>query len=186
MNGCGYQKLNEAMFTFLPKIPDASSHFDYWSISLIHPLENLFTKVLSLWIAPRFGYIVSANQSSFIAGCGMHENFMLVQQTVRQLHNLKNACVLPNLKIMLAFDWVSWPYIFEILQHLGFGKKWIPWVSTLLSSSLMTVHINDIPAPLIEHACGQWQGAPLSTMLFILIIDALNSGVRHAILHGVL
>uniref|UniRef100_A0A453BS44 Reverse transcriptase domain-containing protein n=1 Tax=Aegilops tauschii subsp. strangulata TaxID=200361 RepID=A0A453BS44_AEGTS len=51
---------------------DASSLFDYRPISLIHLLAKLFAKVLSLRLAPRLGNIVSANQSAFSAGRGVH------------------------------------------------------------------------------------------------------------------
>lgn len=89
MNGCGFHKLNEALLTLLPKKADASSLSDYHPISLIHLLAKLFAKVLSLRLAPRLGDIVSTNQSAFIAGRGVHDNFILVQQTARLLHNLK-------------------------------------------------------------------------------------------------
>lgn len=81
--GCGFHKLSGALLTLHPKWPDASSLFDYQPISLTHLLAKLFAKVLSPWLAPRLGATVSANQSAFIMGHNMEDNFMLVQQTVR-------------------------------------------------------------------------------------------------------
>uniref|UniRef100_A0A453C7A3 Reverse transcriptase domain-containing protein n=1 Tax=Aegilops tauschii subsp. strangulata TaxID=200361 RepID=A0A453C7A3_AEGTS len=63
-----FQRLNEAYITLLPKRSDATSLFDYRPISLIHLVAKLFTKVLSLRLAPRLGELVSPNQSNFIAG----------------------------------------------------------------------------------------------------------------------
>ncbi|XP_073363320.1 uncharacterized protein [Aegilops tauschii subsp. strangulata] len=78
MNGCGFQKLNQALITLLPKKADASTLSDCHPISLIHLIAKLFAKVLSLCLAPRMPAIVSTNQSTFIAGCGVHDNFMFV------------------------------------------------------------------------------------------------------------
>uniref|UniRef100_A0A453AM49 Reverse transcriptase domain-containing protein n=1 Tax=Aegilops tauschii subsp. strangulata TaxID=200361 RepID=A0A453AM49_AEGTS len=69
----------------LPKNPDASTLTDYRPISLIHLVAKLFAKVLSLRLAPRKAQVVSVNQSAFIAGRCVHNNFRLVQQTARQL-----------------------------------------------------------------------------------------------------
>ncbi|EMS67619.1 Dihydrolipoyl dehydrogenase 1, mitochondrial [Triticum urartu] len=52
LNGCGFQKLNEAFVTLLPKRPDAASIADYRPISLIHLIAKLVAKVLSLRLAP--------------------------------------------------------------------------------------------------------------------------------------
>ena len=48
--------------------------------------------------------MVSTNQSAFIVGRSMHDNFLLVQETVRLLQNLKAPRVLLKLDIAKAFD----------------------------------------------------------------------------------
>jgi hypothetical protein len=58
----------------------------------------------------------------------MHDNFMLVQGTTRALYNLKVPRVLLKLDITKAFDLVSWPFLLEVLQHLGFGL----WIGLML------------------------------------------------------
>ena len=89
LNGHGFQRLNEALLTLLPKKQDAASLFYYRPISLIHLIAKLFAKVLSLRLAPHLGKMVSMNQSAFIDGRSIHNNFLLVQQTARLLHNVK-------------------------------------------------------------------------------------------------
>uniref|UniRef100_A0A453M9C0 Reverse transcriptase domain-containing protein n=1 Tax=Aegilops tauschii subsp. strangulata TaxID=200361 RepID=A0A453M9C0_AEGTS len=83
----------------LPKKPDACTLADYRPISLIHLLAKLFAKVLSLRLAPKMGRLISVNQSAFIAGRTVHDNFLLVQQTARLLHNLKAPRILLKLDI---------------------------------------------------------------------------------------
>uniref|UniRef100_A0A453HJF7 Reverse transcriptase domain-containing protein n=1 Tax=Aegilops tauschii subsp. strangulata TaxID=200361 RepID=A0A453HJF7_AEGTS len=64
----GFQKLNQALITLLPNRADTSSLSDYRPISLIHLVAKLFTKVLSLRLAPRMASLVSTNQSAFVTG----------------------------------------------------------------------------------------------------------------------
>lgn len=77
-NGRGFQKLNVARLILLPKKADAVALSDYRPISLIHGIANLFAKVLFLRLVPRLGTMVSTNQSAFIAGRCIHDNFLLV------------------------------------------------------------------------------------------------------------
>uniref|UniRef100_A0A452YEI4 Reverse transcriptase domain-containing protein n=2 Tax=Aegilops tauschii subsp. strangulata TaxID=200361 RepID=A0A452YEI4_AEGTS len=85
--------------TLIPKKVDAAYLFDYRPISLTHIVAKLFAKVLSLRLAPRLAEMVSSNQSAFIVGRSVHDNFILVQQTARQLHQLRLPRVLLKLDI---------------------------------------------------------------------------------------
>ena len=107
MNGRSFQELNEALLTLLPKRADVRSLYDYRPISLIHIFAKLVAKLLSLRLAPHLGSMVSTNQSAFIGGRCIHDNFMLVQQMARLLHNLKAPRMLLKLDITRAFDSVS-------------------------------------------------------------------------------
>uniref|UniRef100_A0A8R7R958 Reverse transcriptase domain-containing protein n=1 Tax=Triticum urartu TaxID=4572 RepID=A0A8R7R958_TRIUA len=133
LNRRGFQRLNEALLTLIPKKQDAASLFDYCPISLIHLIVKLFAKALSLRLAPHLGKLVSTNQSAFIAGQSIHENFLLVQQTARLRHNLKMPRMLLKLDIARAFDSVAWPFLLDTVRHLGFGNGWCEWISILLS-----------------------------------------------------
>ncbi|XP_020188032.3 uncharacterized protein [Aegilops tauschii subsp. strangulata] len=184
LNGRAFQRLNEALITLIRKRPDTASMFDYQPISLIHLIGKLFTKVLSLRLAPRLGEMVSSNQSAFIAGRSVHVNFILVQQTARQLHRLGLPRALLKLDIARAFDSVSWPFLLQVLEHLGFGPHWREWISILISTASTRVMINGTPGPPIAHHQGLWQGDPVSPMLFTLAIDVLKSLLQHVVTTG--
>jgi hypothetical protein len=64
--------------------------------------------------------MVSTNQSAFIKGRFIQNNFMLVQQTTRFLHSQKQPRILLKLDITKAFDLVSWYFLQEVLE-----KKWL-------------------------------------------------------------
>ena len=111
---------------------------------------------------------------------------MLVQQTARLLHQQKQPQILLKLDISKAFDSVSWPFLLEVLQQLGFGQLWRDIISGLLSSSSTQVLLNGVPGDLIHHRRGLRQGDPLSPMLFILIMDVLGHMITKATSEGLL
>ena len=100
--------------------------------------------------------------------------------------NNKQTSLLLKLDIARAFDSVSWPFLLQLLQHLGFGPRWREWISMLLSTASTRVLINGHPGPPIVHAHGLRQGDPVSPMLFTLVIDVLNSMLLRAVDLGLL
>jgi hypothetical protein len=137
-------------------------------------------------LAARLQQMVSLNQSAFIKGRFIQDNFMLVQQTAIFLHQQKQPRILLKLDISKAFDSVSWPFLLEVLQHLGFRQIWRDIICGLLSSSTTQVLLNGIPGDRISHRSGLRQGDPLSPMLFILVMDVLGYLITQAARDGLL
>jgi hypothetical protein len=74
-----FHSMNEALLTLLPKSAEAASLKDYRLISLIHLVGKLFSKVLANCLTPRLGSMVHPNQSAFINGRFIQDNFKVLQ-----------------------------------------------------------------------------------------------------------
>lgn len=175
-----FDLLNSAYVTLIPKKEDAIHIKEYRPISLVHSFAKLITKILANRLAGRLDQMVSSSQSAFIKGRFIQDNFMLVQQMARYLHQQKQARILLKLDITKAFDSVSWPFLLEVLRNLGFGQIWCDIISGLLTSSSTQVIVNGIPGEKITYQRGLRQGDPLSPMLFILVMDVLCYMVKKA------
>jgi hypothetical protein len=182
----GIEVLNTTYITLLPKKVDAEQPRDFRPISLVHSFAKLTTKLLANRLVGRLQEMVSSKQSAFIKGNFIQDKFMLVQQTAWFLHQQKQPRILLKLDISKAFDSVAWPFLVEVLQHLGFGLICHDIISGLLASSSTQVLMNGILGERIVHQRGMRQGDPLSPMLFILVMDVLSHMVAKATKLGLL
>jgi hypothetical protein len=123
LNWHGFQVLNQALITLLPKRYNASFLGNYRPINHIHIFAKLMAKVLASRLAPRLSALVKPNNCAFIQKCCIQDNFMLVQWTARLLHRLKEPQVILKLDITRVFDSVSWAMLFEVLRKVRFGPK---------------------------------------------------------------
>jgi hypothetical protein len=173
LRGSTFKLLNTANIILLPKTEQAHQIGDYRPISLVHSVTKIFLKILANILAPRLPEMVSSSQSAFVKKRCIHDNFVLVQSLVKEFHRKKTMALFVKLDIANAFDSVSWAYLLEVLEHLGFETRWREWISLALSTASSRIFLNGIPGNPIKHERGLRQGDPISPMLFILAMDPL-------------
>jgi hypothetical protein len=88
---------------------------DYRPISLMHSFGKLLTKCLANRLARVLDALVHRNQSAFIKGRSIHDNFREVQLSCKEIHRRRLTCVLLKIDVAKAFDSVSWVFLLEVL-----------------------------------------------------------------------
>jgi hypothetical protein len=131
MNQQGLHLLNQALVVLIPKKEDACRVSDYMHISLTHSFTKLVSKLLANRLGPHLDHLISINQTSFIKRRCIRDNFLYVQEVIKDLHKRKIPALFLKLDISKAFDTVNWPYLLQIMEHLGFGVRWRNWISSL-------------------------------------------------------
>ena len=124
--------------------------------------------------------LVRHNQSAFIQSRLIHENYKAIHLSAKLLHRSKVPSALLKVDIAKAFDTVNWSFLLSLLQHLGFSRRWLDWISLILSSASTRVILNGSPGRRICHARGLRQGDPLSPLLFVLVMESLNALLKLA------
>lgn len=161
IGGGNFKQLNKAMIVLLPKEDEAARISDFRPINLIHSFAKLIAKVLSLRLTSIIADTISPAQSAFLRSKCIQDSFL-------------------KLDIAKAFDDVSWEYLLELLQVLGFSTRWRDWIAWMLSTSSSSFLLNGSPGPPLDHRRGLRQGDPLSPLLFVIAIDPLHRLIQVA------
>jgi hypothetical protein len=140
--GNTFNLLNTANILLLPKKDGVEKIGDYRPISLFHNITNIFSKILASKLAPRLHEMVSSSQNIFVKKRCIHDNFVFVQGIAKELHRKKISALFLKLDIVKAFDSISWAYLLEVMQNLGFGSKWCDWIRLALSTYSSRVLLN--------------------------------------------
>jgi hypothetical protein len=180
-DGRGFDKLNRALITMIPKKKEAEEIGDYRPISLVHSFSKLFSKIVANRLRERLPELVSTNQSAFVKGRSLHDNFILVRQVARRINQRRKTGVLLKLDIARAFDSVSWGFLLEVLRHLGFGTLFRKWIGLLLYTASTKITVNGVPGERIRHARGLRQGDPTSPMLYVIGMEVLTLMIKKAV-----
>jgi hypothetical protein len=185
-DGRAFGRLNRALIMLIPKKPDALEVGDFRPISLVHSFAKLFSKLLANRLRPKMEDLVSSNQSAFIKGRNLHDNFILVRQMARKINGRREPGALLKLDISRAFDSLSWPFLFEVLRRMGFPEAWLNWIAISLRTASTKILVNGVPGPRIPHARGLRQGDPLSPQLFVLAMEVITILICRATEQGLL
>jgi hypothetical protein len=81
-----FELLSSVYITLIPKMDGAELVTDFRPISLIQSVAMMTTMILANRLDVRIHGMVTRNQSAFINGCSIQDNFMLVQQTAKFLY----------------------------------------------------------------------------------------------------
>ena len=93
----------------------------------------------------------------------------------------KKSELLCKLDIEKAYEHISWDFLFQILERMGFDKKWISWIKWCISTTTFSVLFNGSPMGFFRSSRGLRHGDPLSPYLFVIGMEALSGLLKRAV-----
>jgi hypothetical protein len=125
MDTRSFHTINDTLMVLLPKKSSATTMREFQPISLIHDVGKLFSKVLATRLTSHLDKLIHINQSAFMKGCYIQDNFRLVKSSTKLLHARKHLSLLLKVDIARAFDSMSWSFLLEVLRHIGSPSTWL-------------------------------------------------------------
>lgn len=107
-------------------------------------LSNLNSKImfmlLSIRLIPILPNLICLNQSGFVKGRSIIENFMLAQEITHQIKKLNiGRNVFIKLDMAMAYDIISWAYISLVLRKMGLEETFTDMVCITMASNLYSL-----------------------------------------------
>lgn len=130
-------------------------------------------------------FMLSSTQSVFISDRHIQESIATASEVLYHLKESQEG-VMIKLDFEKAFNNLDWNFLLKTFEHKKFSKKWINWIKVCLDPAYASILINNTHGNQFKVKQGLKQGRPLSLMLFILVVDVLDSIINRASTHGLL
>jgi len=88
--------------------------------------------------------------------------------------------IICKLDIEKACDHVNWDFLIYAMRRMGFGDKWIAWISRCISFVSYAVLINGSPSQFFSAFRGLRQGDPILPFLLLLVMEVFTRMLRAA------
>lgn len=157
----------------------------YRPVSLI----NFEPKLLGKFLADRpRGFItelIHPDQSGFMPERATQHNIRRVHNAIATAPILGRHAALLLADIDKAFDSLSWVYLFQVLEAINLGPRFMAYIQLLYTDLTASVCIAGHLSSPFSIQRGTRQGCPLSHLLFALAIEPLAAWVgRDPVLRG--
>lgn len=176
-------KINKTYICLVLKIKNPEQITHYRPISLCNTIYKVITKIIVNKIRPYLDKIISPNQCSFISGRRAVDNAIIVQEAIHFFKKTKGSFGKMLLKIDLekTFDRLEWSFIQQSLHILNFPTNLINLIMSCVSSSSISILINEKPTNYFLPSRGIRQGDLLSPYISIICMESLSRLINYAI-----
>lgn len=175
--------LNNTVIALIPKVPQPTTIKEFRPISLCSVVYKLVTKILSSRIKHLMPLLILPYQSSFIQGRSITDNIIIAQEVIHSMKKKtgKKGWLAIKVDLEKAFDKLSWAFIQDTLEDVGFPPTIINLIMHCITTPTMQLLWNGQPSPTFKPSRGVRQGDPISPYIFVLCMERLSQAIAKAV-----
>ena len=135
-------------------------------------------------MAPVLAKVISPHQHGFIKGRSIYDNILAAMIGMEYAKFKKQECILLQLDLDKAYDRITWSFVQDTLQNLGFGPRICQAVKTLGGGSSSELLFNSRLVGSFDVKRSIRQGCPLAPLWFAACTHPLIALMEQAAERG--
>ena len=168
------------LISLIPKKGKDRIYIKNWRpIALLNTDYKLLAKILAGRLKFVIDELIDCDQTGYITGRYIGENIRTVSDVIEYLNANNKSGIILLIDFEKAFDTISWDFIDKALHKFNFGPTFRHWVKVLYTDSKSAVINNGNFTEFFNLERGVRQGCPLSTYLFLLVVELLSINIRN-------
>ena len=127
--------------------------------------------------------VISKTQNAFVKGRQITDLVLIANECLDSRINYGELRLLCKLDMEKAHDHMDWKFLLYILRRCGFSEKLCSWIERCILTTRFSVLTNGTPSGFFRSSRGVRQRDPLSSFLFVIVMEAFNRMIAAAINH---
>ena len=150
---------------------------NYRPISLINVDLKILTRALANRLRPVLPTIIHQSQTA-VDKRKIDHTIHLIRDLIDLTDKEDSEAAFIFLDQEKAFDRVNHKFLFKTMEKFGIGQQFINWVKLLYTNATTKININGNLSNNIPLSRGVRQGCPLSSLLYVIVIEVLALQLR--------
>ena len=127
---------------------------------------------------------MSSTQNAFVEMRQILDAALIANEAIDFLLKMNENGVMCKLELEKAYDHINLDFLPTVMQKMGFGDKWVSWISWCISTASFLVLINGSPMSFFQNTRGLRQEDPILPYLFVIGMEALSCLINRAVRRG--
>ena len=148
-------------------------------ICLLNVDYKILSKALACRLKPNLLTVVNEDQTGFMAGRNISQNVRMALDIMHYTEIRQIETILISVDFEKAFDRVDYSSMYDILKVLGVGPEYLKWIELLFTDFQLATSNAGFVSRFIIPGHGLFQGNPIASLLFTLVIEVLAQMLRN-------